>query len=135
MTSPNESNSPFNFNKLQSIDGETVRNSFNDGSLMEKTYLQKVNELKIRVGDTEYVEVPSNFSVTPKNQKRISVAHVESVSSYADPMKPKLMENHQDTAIKRHIGRQSALIEQILSAGSAYKNRSNSKSGYKTNVN
>ena len=66
MTSPNESNSPFNFNKLQSIDGETVRNSFN-ASFMEKTYLQKVNDLKIRVGDTEYVEIPSNFTVTPKN--------------------------------------------------------------------
>ena len=122
-TSPNESNSPFNFNKLQSIDGETVRNSINDGSFMEKTYLQKVNDLKISVGDTEYVEVPGTFSVTPKNHKRISNAHVESIASYSDPMRTKPVENKQDTVIKRHIGRQSALIEQILSAGSAYKNR------------
>lgn len=98
---------------------------------MESKKLHKVNELKIKVGDTDMVDISSSVSVTPKNHPHIA-NHVESVMSYQDPMKPRL--NNQDTAIKRHMGRQSAIIDQILSAGS-YKNRqdSNQRSGYKRN--
>ena len=57
---------------------------------MDATKLHKVTDLKIKVhGDSEYVEVPSNYSVTPKNQARIS-SHIESVISYQDPMRSKL---------------------------------------------
>ena len=57
---------------------------------MDATKLQKVTDLKIKVnGDSEYVEVPSNFSVTPKNQARIG-SHVDSVISYQDPLKSRL---------------------------------------------
>ena len=97
---------------------------------MESRKLLKVNDLKIKLGDEDMVDITSSVSVTPKNPPRIS-NHVESTISYQDPMKPRL--SNQDTAIKRHMGRQSALIDQILSAGS-YKNRqdSNQRSGYKS---
>ena len=77
---------------------------------MEGTKLQKVRDLKIEVNGDES-EALSNFNVTPKNQARI-MTHTESVATYQDPVRPRLIENRDtDTAIKRHIGRQSALID------------------------
>jgi hypothetical protein len=117
-TSPNEE-SPFNFSKLQSVDAENFRFST---SVLERTQIKKLNDLKIRLGDREYVELPiSNYSVTPKATQS-KIAHVESTSEQ-EVLRPKLQDSKNETAIKckYNIGRQSQIIEHILSAGS-YKN-------------